>query len=249
MALLFFGGIMSIAYQNVWWSLAIATSFVLIVLFNKANQFLSSLLLSFLLGFLCFTLCNVWVDNLALSNEMTILLKRLMLFWVIVLPVCQQRFFKKPVSWYNHKPNWNEPMVIGKHKIHTRLFLLIGVLSNSIVYFFFIVQQDRSLFLSLLWFCIAFSLINAVFEEVIWRGVMLSALQHVSSLPYAIILTSVGFGLLHLSIGFPLLLSLLISGAGIIYAVLTIKTNSIYPAIAFHLVINIGMVYSGFIIE
>lgn len=239
---------MSISYQHVWWSLAIAMSFVLIVAFNKANRFLSSLFLSFLLGFLYFTLCNVWVNNLALSKEMTILLKRLMLFWMIVLPACQQRLFKKSVNWYSHKPNWNEPIIIGRHKIHTRLFLLIGVLSNCIVYFFFIAQQDRSLFFSLLWFCIAFSLINAVFEEVIWRGVMLSALQHAASLLYAIVLTSVGFGLLHLSIGFPLFLSLLISGAGIIYAVLTIKTNSLYPAIVFHLVINIGMVYSGFII-
>ncbi|WP_325062699.1 CPBP family intramembrane glutamic endopeptidase [Massilibacterium senegalense] len=35
--------------------------------------------------------------------------------------------------------------------------------------------------------------------------------------------------------------------AGFFYALLMLKTNSIFPAIIFHFVINIGMVFSGLI--
>ena len=125
---------------------------------------------------------------------------------------------------------------------------MIGIVVNGIVYLFFIVQKDVEYIQSLLLFCLLFSLINAVFEEIIWRGIMLSALKEFTSTGYAVFVTSVGFGLLHLAIGFSIYLSLLISVAGVIYAIITLKTNSIFPSIAFHLVINIGMVYSGFII-
>ncbi|SOC45053.1 CAAX prenyl protease-like protein [Ureibacillus acetophenoni] len=77
---------------------------------------------------------------------------------------------------------------------------------------------------------------------------MLSTIKELTSTGYAVIVTSIGFGLLHLAIGFSLSLSLLISIAGGIYALITLKTNSIYPSIVFHIVVNIGMVYSGLII-
>lgn len=96
-------------------------------------------------------------------------------------------------------------------------------------------------------FCLFFSLINAVFEEVIWRGLLLSTLKKYTSVGYAVVVTSVGFGLFHLSIGFSIYLSLLISVAGLIYALITLKTNSLYPSIIFHIIINIGMVFSGLI--
>ena len=125
---------------------------------------------------------------------------------------------------------------------------MIGIVINVIIYVYFIVQKDMESFQTLLLFCLLFSLINAVFEEVIWRGLLLSVLKEHTSIGYAVIITSVGFGLFHLSIGFSIYLSLLISVAGLIYALITLKTNSIYPSIVFHIVINIGMVYSGLII-
>jgi uncharacterized protein len=139
-------------------------------------------------------------------------------------------------------------IVLPFHTVHTFWFWLIGIIVNVMIYGFFIIQKDIEYIQMLVWFCLFFSVINAVFEEVIWRGILLSALKEATSTWYAVSVTSVGFGLLHLSIGFSISLSLFISVAGVIYALITLKTNSIYPSIAFHIVINIGMVYSGFII-
>nr|WP_239583652.1 CPBP family intramembrane glutamic endopeptidase [Metabacillus iocasae] len=94
---------------------------------------------------------------------------------------------------------------------------------------------------------IFFSIINAFLEEFLWRGIMLSSLKSNVSTFFAVFTTSTGFGLLHISIGIPLVMSLLFSLGGLFYAVVVLKTNSIYPAIAFHLIINLGMVFNGWI--
>lgn len=102
---------------------------------------------------------------------------------------------------------------------------------------------------SLLLFAFLFALINAVFEEMIWRGPLFSSLLRQTSVSYALIVTSAGFGLLHLAIGIPVAISLLFSIAGLFYGIVVYKTNSIYPAILFHFVLNIGMVLSGWILS
>ncbi|WP_175639312.1 CPBP family intramembrane glutamic endopeptidase [Metabacillus schmidteae] len=191
---------------------------------------------------------NNFIETMTISNEFKIIVNRLFLVVILLGIFFHLRLFKKKVSWYNAKPDWKNPINLPFHKVNTFWFWMIGIVVNGIVYLFFIVQKDVEYIVLLFWFCLFFSLINAVFEEVIWRGVMLSALNEFTSTGYAIFVTSVGFGLLHLAIGFSIPLSLLISVAGVIYAVITLKTNSVYPSIVFHIIINIGMVYSGFII-
>lgn len=77
---------------------------------------------------------------------------------------------------------------------------------------------------------------------------MLSSLKEFVSIRSAVIITSIGFGLLHLTVGIPFIFSLLFSIGGLFYALVVMKTNSIYPSIIFHFVINVGMVLSGLIL-
>ncbi|HZH61888.1 MAG TPA: type II CAAX endopeptidase family protein [Metabacillus sp.] len=247
-AALFFLGIISISYHQVVFSSFVFLGFLLLFITNKEKRFITSLLLTFLISFVIFIVSNNFIETMTISKEYKIIVNRLFLVVILLGIFFHLLLFKKKVSWYNGKPDWKNPINLPFHKVNTFWFWMIGIVVNGIVYLFFIVQKDVEYIVSLFWFCLFFSLINAVFEEVIWRGVMLSALNEFTSTGYAIFVTSVGFGLLHLAIGFSLPLSLLISVAGIIYALITLKTNSIYPSIIFHIVINIGMVYSGFII-
>lgn len=247
-AALFFLGIISISYQQIVLISFVFVGFVILLYFHKERRFIISLLLSFLIGFVIFMVSNNFIGTMSISKELKIILNRLFLVFIIIGIIFNYLLFKKKVSWYNRKPDWKNPIVLPFHKVNTFWFWMIGIIVNGIVYLFFIAQKDVEYIQSLFLFCLVFSLINAVFEEVIWRGIMLSALRDFISTGYAIIVTSIGFGLLHLAIGFSIPLSLLISFAGVIYAIITLKTNSIYPSIVFHIVINIGMVYSGFII-
>lgn len=246
---LFFLGITSISYKHEVFSLFVFMGLmVLFFVVKKEKRFVISLLLSFLIGFVIFMVSNEFVGTMNISKEIKIILNRLFLVFILTGIVFNQFIFNKKVSWYNNKPDWKNPIVLPFHKVNTFWFWMIGIIVNVIIYAVFIFQKDIEYIQMLLLFCLFFSLINSVFEEVIWRGILLSALREHTSTGYAVVITSVGFGLLHLSIGFSMSLSLLISVAGVIYALITLKTNSIYPSIVFHIVINIGMVYSGFII-
>nr|WP_286170853.1 CPBP family intramembrane glutamic endopeptidase [Bacillus sp. NTK071] len=110
------------------------------------------------------------------------------------------------------------------------------------------IHQEINYLKSILLFGILFAIVNATLEEVIWRGIMLSSLKRNVSTFYAVLITSIGFGLLHISIGISLIISLLFSFGGLFYAIVVIKTKSIYPSIVFHIVINLGMVFNGWII-
>ncbi|MBM7662892.1 membrane protease YdiL (CAAX protease family) [Bacillus mesophilus] len=220
---------------------------LIFLLINREKRFITSLMLSFLIGFVVFMVANHFVGALSISNEIKIILNRLFLIFILIGLVLNFLFYKKKISWFNNKPDLEHHIDLKFHKVNVFCFWMIGIVVNVMVYSIIIVQQKLEFTLLLLLFCLFFSLINAFFEEVIWRGIMLSALKEFVSTGYAIFVTSIGFGLLHLAIGFSLPLSLLISVAGIIYAVITLKTNSIYPSIVFHIVVNIGMVYSGFI--
>lgn len=245
---LFLIGIISISYK-----MGIITAFIFIGLlfligFNREQRYVASLSLAFLIGLYIFIIANNFLAITSFSVENKILLNRITLVFIILALVFHSFIFSRKIHWYNHKPDWRNPIVLPFHKVNTFWFWLIGILVNALVYLVFIAQKDFETIQMLFWFCIGFSLINAVFEEVIWRGLMLSALKEFTSTGYAVFITSAGFGLLHLAIGFSMGLSLLICCAGVIYAVITIKTNSIYPSMAFHFVVNVGMVYSGFII-
>jgi uncharacterized protein len=133
------------------------------------------------------------------------------------------------------------------HQINVAYFLLFGLIGSSVL-LIPVLFQEISYIRSLFIFAILFALINASLEEVIWRGVMLSNLKRSVSTLYAVLITSVGFGLIHISIGIPVLLSILFSFGGLFYAIVVLKTKSIYPSIVFHMLINLGMVFNGWII-
>lgn len=59
-------------------------------------------------------------------------------------------------------------------------------------------SQEMSDLKTILLFGILFAIINATLEEVIWRGIMLSSLKRNVSTFYAVVITSIGFGLLHI---------------------------------------------------
>jgi uncharacterized protein len=127
-------------------------------------------------------------------------------------------------------------------------FILFGLMGSSTIFIPLFINQEGAFFKSILIFAILFAVINATLEEIIWRGILLSSLKRKFSTLYAVTITSIGFGLLHISIGIPVLISLCFSLGGLFYALVVLKTNSIYPAILFHIIINLGMVFNGWII-
>jgi uncharacterized protein len=175
-------------------------------------------------------------------------MNRSSLLLIIIGLVLSQMLSKERIVFFTKFPKWNSRISFPAHTIELPFFILIGLIGSSTIFIPLFFYQDLNYVKSILLFAILFALINATLEEFLWRGILLSGLKrHVSTI-YAVFITSIGFGLLHISIGIPIMISLLFSLGGIFYALVVLKTNSIYPSIVFHVVINLGMVFNGWII-
>ena len=85
------------------------------------------------------------------------------------------------------------------------------------------------------------AILPAVCEETVHRGMLLSQIKK-KSIGFAIVISSLLFGLLHINIYQFFYASIL----GLLLAVLTISTNSIYPAMIVHFMNNALNVYMSF---
>ncbi|PFG03527.1 CPBP family intramembrane glutamic endopeptidase [Bacillus sp. es.034] len=244
-AALFFAGIILLSYRAYAWGLLPMLGFLILYLSGKNNRSVASLFLFFLIGFLLFQWATGWINRWNISKETNILLNRSFLIFILFALAVSQWIAKEKIRFYMRFPDWSKRISMPSHTIPLPLFLMIGLAGSSTIFIPLIWSEgfSESLFL----FAIGFTILNATLEELIWRGVMLSSLIRNTSVIYAVTVTSIGFGLLHLSIGIPLLLSLLFSFGGLFYSIVVLKTDSIYPSIAFHMVINMGMVLNEWI--
>jgi uncharacterized protein len=244
-AALFFAGIILLSYRAYAWGLLPLLGLLIFYLSGKNNRSVASLYLFFLIGFLIFQWATGWINGWNISKETNILLNRSFLIFILFALAVSQWMSKEKVRFSMRLPDWSKRISMPSHTISLPLFLLIGLAGSSTIFIPLIWSEGISETLFL--FAIGFTILNATLEELIWRGVMLSSLIRNTSVIYAVTVTSLGFGLLHLSIGIPLLLSLLFSFGGLFYSIVVLKTDSIYPSIAFHMVMNMGMVLNGWI--
>lgn len=247
--ILFFLSIIVISY-NMWLVFA-CLFFILGINYIRGVEFrfVTSIFIAFLVSFLFYQLTNMLIDKLELSKAIRVLLNRILLVFFVVGMYFVHIIHKKKISFFNHKPKWNAPISMPFHSIKLSYFMIIGIIISGTIFIPFILQQGLSDLKSMLVISLLFSLINAPLEEFIWRGIILSSLKEFVSVKYALFISSIGFGLLHLAVGLPFIVSLLFSFGGLFYGVVVIKANSIYPAIILHFFINMGMVLSGMITE
>ena len=248
LAILFFAGIILFSYRLFVWGL-LPLVFLLII-YISTNKYRSSvsLFMFFLLGTLMFQIGSNYINEWNISVEMKTIINRSFLIFIMVGTVISLMLSKQKIFYFALLPDWHRRITMPFHTIKLPYFLLIGLMVSSTILIPLFRYQEMSYLKSILLFGILFAIINATLEEVIWRGIMLSSLKRNVSTFYAVVITSIGFGLLHLSIGIPVIISLLFSFGGLFYAIVVLKTNSIYPSIVFHIVINLGMVFNGWII-
>lgn len=246
MAVLFLIGIIVISYGM--WIWAGTVLFLLLIVMKNTNfRFLASNFIYFLVSLIIYQLINIEIGQYHFQKETRIILNRSLLLIIVTGLYISHRLSKKEFFFYHHRPRWSQVIKLPLHTIKLSNLLVVVVVSSGAAFLPFVLQKDLLLSNSFIIFCILFSLINATLEEWIWRGILLSSLVKYVSVSYALVVTSIGFGLMHLIIGIPFILCLFFSLGGLFYGVIVLKTNSLFPSIIFHIVINIGMVFSGFI--
>jgi uncharacterized protein len=248
LAILFFAGIILFSYKLFVWGFIPVIFLLFFCISTNKYRSAVSLFLFFLLGTLMFQLGSNYINEWNISAEMKILINRSFLLFIIIGAVISIMLFKQKIFVFALLPDWHSNIKMPFHTIKLPYFLLIGLMGSSVILIPIFFQQETSYVKSILLFGLLFSVINATLEEILWRGILLSNLKENISTYFAVVITSIGFGLLHLSIGIPFIVCLLFSFGGLFYAIVVLKTNSIYPSIVFHIVINLGMVFNGWIL-
>ncbi|WP_231603483.1 CPBP family intramembrane glutamic endopeptidase [Bacillus sp. FJAT-27231] len=232
----------------------ILCSIFLFIYFNKSIRLFVITNILFGIGFFMYLYINShWVIHIE-AKELNIFLNRFSLVIILTLLAIPALFSRSPFIKYWRKAEWNGfihfPFIwSGFHQAKVKFFLLIAIIVNVLIFTPFIVLNGWS-FIREIWFlAIVFSTTNALLEELIWRGALLSRFSEQFGEKWAVVITSLGFGLQHYSLGFPWLVCIAFSIGGMFYGGMTIKSKSIIPSVVWHIVLNILMVLSGFILK
>ncbi|MDN7247040.1 CPBP family intramembrane glutamic endopeptidase [Planococcus shenhongbingii] len=192
-----------------------------------------------------------WIDQIQ-PKEWQLFLNRVSLLCVFVPLLGLGIFSDARLIKYWRKPVWNEfiyfPFIwTGFHRVKVSIFLMIALTVNFAIFMPLIFLNGWSHTREVMLLAVIFSLTNAFLEEMIWRGILLSRFSELFGDRWAVLLTSIGFGLQHYSLGFSWVICLAFSIGGMFFGGITIKSKSIGPSIFWHGMLNMLMVLSGII--
>jgi len=231
---------------TLWAAIALFMFFIV----EKSGKLFIITNILFGLGFLIYLFAKDYEVPGVVSSEMDIFLNRFSLIFILIPLFIYSLYIKAPFINYFKRPEWNEIIMFpfiwsGFHQVKIKVFLAIALLINIAVMSPFMIINGWNAIMEILWFAIIFSFTNAILEELIWRGVLLSRFTEQLGEKWAVMITSFGFGLQHYSLGFPWSICIGFAFGGFFYGVVTIKSKSILPAIIWHIVLNFLMVFSG----
>ncbi|WP_277678850.1 CPBP family intramembrane glutamic endopeptidase [Gracilibacillus dipsosauri] len=223
-------------------------------LINKKMRPFIATTLTFAIGFFLYSYVNsLWIAEIN-AQEIRIIFNRLSLL-VLLLPfivlslIDRQRFM---YGWL--KPQWTEVVRIpfiwyGFRQTTVSVFLVVAMIMNFLMFLPFIVLHSEKLVQGIWGFLLLFSILNALLEEMIWRGILLYRFSTFFGNQWAVWITSIGFGLQHYSLGFSWWGCLLFSIGGYFFGAITVQSKSILPAVIWHMLFNAMMVLSGMILD
>lgn len=245
--------IIFVQYKQFTIAFTILILFILYLAFtSKQNRVFSWVMLAYFVGYLFTLYGDRLVDELPFRISTRMIINRALLLIPIVFIIYVTRKFKGNISQYRGKTDWNAriyfPLIFrGFHSLSIKYFLVVVIGINLLVFTPFMLKANVTFDISFYSYLLLFSFINSVFEEILWRGILLTGMVDLTGEKAAILFSGVAFGLSHLAFGYSLLTCLGFSIGGIFYAGLVIRSGSIIPAIIWHFIFNILMILSGII--
>ncbi|WP_254778128.1 CPBP family intramembrane glutamic endopeptidase [Paenibacillus sp. cl141a] len=223
-------------------------------LFNPSKRISDTALLALnmIMGYLLYrTFGEIIKNGLADHEAWGIILSRLSLFlFVMPFALAVMRTREKPL--YLAKGTWRTtihfPWIFkGPLKDPIWRFMLIFLVMVCAVFSFFMDWGQPEL-LAFAGYALSFALINAVLEELLWRGYILSHFVSGFGELKGLVIAGVTFGLYHYHLGFSWPVCLLFSIFGIMMGGVAIRSKGLAPVMVMHFVMNVLFVLSGMIL-
>ncbi|WP_052759695.1 CPBP family intramembrane glutamic endopeptidase [Paenibacillus sp. DMB20] len=122
------------------------------------------------------------------------------------------------------------------------IFAAVAVFSFS-----WMIDWNQPDIVQLLVYAFGFSAVNAILEEILWRGYILSGFAGLFGEVKGIFIAGTGFGFYHLHLGFSWWVCLLFAVFGWMMSAVAVRSQGLLPVIAMHFMMNMLFVLSGMI--
>ncbi|RBP96251.1 hypothetical protein DFO70_10154 [Cytobacillus firmus] len=250
---IFIAAILLFQYKLFAFAFMLSFGLIIFLLFiSKRERVFSWIIAGYLTGSLLFLYGDKLLDALPFQHSILMIFNRILLLIPIILLVYISKKFNKTAIPFWRKPDWNSHIFFpfiwsGFHSLKIKYFLLIAIMINFASFAYSIFSAENSLTRDFLIFLIGFSIINGMMEELLWRGIILSRMLELSGEKAAVLFSGLAFGFSHIMLGYSFISCLLFAFGGVFYAAITVKSRSIFPAVIWHIAMNLFMILSGFI--
>jgi uncharacterized protein len=204
---------------------------LMITFFKEEIRLFSWMLLSFFGGNLIRFYADKFIEELN-NNEFIELILSQLLFIIPILTVCYViKAFNREIMSFRQKPS--KGMLLFTLIVLFLVFMMMAMTHNN--YF--------SVFLSFL----LFSSCHVIFQEFIWRGILLTQMIKITNLRFGTLITTFAFGINSTLFGFSATITSIYCLFGFLLGYVTIRTKSLFPAIVIHMLILFILFLSGMI--
>ncbi|WP_066254799.1 CPBP family intramembrane glutamic endopeptidase [Neobacillus drentensis] len=222
---------------------------LLVAFFKERMRSFAWMVISFFLGNLLLVYMDTFMESFHFPHYSLVMFSQMLLLIPILLISYVIKKFKQEIIFYFQKP-----ILTGKIQLPfniafslSKFFLILCLLSIlSIIGTLFVKNEDMRL--SAVLFILLFASINALLEEVLWRGIFLPKLIAISNHQLGLVVTSIAFGLHTTMFGFSLIISISYMFLGILLGILTIKFKSIFPSVVVHFSVTTLLLISGWMV-
>ncbi|WP_337912947.1 type II CAAX endopeptidase family protein [Paenibacillus arenosi] len=185
------------------------------------------------------------------SSEAEIVLSRLSLLGFIIPYFLLWKWYKPHTNYLfigNFSNTIRTPFIWRGIQDPIWRFLLIAT-TIILISFSFIIDYGQEEFYRILLFGCLFALVNAVLEEIVWRGLILPRFVDFAGEKLGLVIASVGFGFYHYSIGFPWAICALFSLFGMLMGGVAIRSQGLLPVTILHFIMNVCFAMIGVIFK
>ncbi|NHC41294.1 CPBP family intramembrane metalloprotease [Bacillus sp. MM2020_1] len=222
---------------------------LLVAFFKEGMRSFAWMVISFFLGNLLLVYMDTFMESFHFPHYSLVMYSQMLLLIPILLISYVIKKFKQEIT-----PYFQKPILTGKIQLPiniafslSKFFLILCLLSIlSIIGALFVKIEDVRL--SAVLFILLFSCINALLEEVLWRGIFLPKLITITNHPLGMVVTSIAFGLHTTMFGFSLIIFISYMLLGIFLGFLTIKFKSIFPSVVVHFSVTTLLLIFGWMV-
>ncbi|UOE57574.1 CPBP family intramembrane metalloprotease [Bacillus sp. CMF12] len=250
---IFSAAILLFQYKLFAFAFMLSFGLIIFLLFtSKQERVFPWIIAGYLTGSLLFLYGDKLLDALPFQHYILMIFNRVLLLIPILLLVYISIKFNKTAIPLLRKPDWNSQIFFpfiwsGFHSLKIKHFLVIAIMINFASFAYSIFSAENSFTRDFFTFMIGFSIINGMMEELLWRGIILSRMSELSGEKAAVLFSGLAFGFSHMMLGYSFVLCLLFAVGGIFYAAITVRSRSIFPAVIWHMAMNVFMILSGLI--